>query len=190
MRRYADQWGARGFRGPSTLRDPRLIQQLGLDYDSSWSDVARYEPQPGGCCSWLPFFMSEQLLELPITLVQDYTLFELLRESSEEPWIAKASFLRDQEGMALLLTHPDYLNTEERLGAYERFLAAQASDASAWHALPLEVASWWRRRALSSIERDGDGWRVVGDAADEAAIRIGAPAPPSTPRSASLVQAG
>ena len=183
--------GSARFPGPSTLRNPLLIQQLGLDYDSSWSDVARYEPQPGGCCSWLPFFIGGELLELPITLVQDYTLFELLREPSEEPWIAKATFLRKHGGMALLLTHPDYLNSPARLAAYERFLAAQAADASAWHALPVEVASWWRRRAASHIEREGSSWRVVGDAADDAAIRIGAPTPPpSTPRSANLVGVG
>ena len=48
MRAYADRWNVQGFRGPSTHRDRLLLQQLGVEHDSSWSDVARYEPQPVG----------------------------------------------------------------------------------------------------------------------------------------------
>jgi peptidoglycan/xylan/chitin deacetylase (PgdA/CDA1 family) len=179
MKSVAREWGARGFRSPSTYRDRELVQQLGFEHDSSWSDVARYEPQPGGCCSWLPFFIGTSLVELPITLAQDLVLFELRRENSEEPWIAKTRFLREHGGMALLLTHPDYLTSPHRIGAYERFVAEQARDATAWHALPHEVATWWRQRAESGLERAAqDDWRVVGPAAASAQVCLGAPAPP------------
>jgi hypothetical protein len=43
---------------------------LVFDYDSSYPDTDPYEPPPGGCCTWLPYF-NEELIELPITLAQD-----------------------------------------------------------------------------------------------------------------------
>jgi peptidoglycan/xylan/chitin deacetylase (PgdA/CDA1 family) len=180
MRAYADRWGATGFRGPSTYRDRELIQQLGVEHDSSWADVARYEPQPGGCCSWLPYFIGD-VVELPITLPQDHTLFDIYRERTEASWLDKAAFLRQQGGMALILTHPDYVHSPERLAAYERFLAPHADDPDAWIALPHEVAAWWRRRADSHIERRDGSWTIVGPAATEVQVRLGAPepAPPS-----------
>ena len=174
MRSYLERWGARGFRGPSTHRDRRFVQGLGVDHDSSWSDVARYEPQPGGTCSWLPFFVGD-VVELPITLPMDHTLFELQRVKSPGPWIEKTGFLRDQGGMALLVTHPDYLLDDERLGTYERFLEAEASDDSVWRALPGEVASWWRSRAQSRLERVATGWQLVGPAESDGVVRVGAP---------------
>jgi len=120
----------------------------------------------GGCCTWLPYF-NNGLVELPITLPQDHTLFVILRED-ESRWLDKAALLRARGGMALLITHPDYMY-EERLDAYARFLAAVGDD-GAWRALPRDVSAWWRRRAASHLERTDDGWRVVGPAADEAAV--------------------
>jgi hypothetical protein len=178
MRSYLERWQAHGFRGPATHRDWRLVQELGVDHDSSWSDVARYEPQPGGTCSWLPFFIGD-VVELPITLPMDHTLFELQQVTSPEPWIEKTAFLREQGGMALMVTHPDYLLEEERLRAYESFLERQTAEPGTWRALPNEVASWWRRRADSHLERDDDrGWSIVGPAAEEGQVRLGAPLPP------------
>jgi peptidoglycan/xylan/chitin deacetylase (PgdA/CDA1 family) len=177
MRSYAQKWGAVGFRGPSTHRDRNLIQELGVEYDSSWSDVARYEPQPGGCCSWLPFFIGD-VVELPITLPQDHTLFEVQRAASDAPWVAKTEYIRENGGMALLLSHPDYLVQPERLESYEHYLAQFADDTTAWHALPREVAAWWRRRAESTVERRGGRWVIVGPCASDGAVRLGAPPTP------------
>ena len=76
-----------------------------------------------------------------------------------------------------MLTHPDYLN-DEILGHYDRFLALQADDSSVWHALPREVAAWWRRRASSTPARENGSWVVRGPAAGEARVHLGAPVPP------------
>jgi hypothetical protein len=176
MRAQAAAWNARGFRAPSTQRYRELITQLGVDYDSSWPDVATYEPQAGGCCSWLPFFIGD-VVELPITLPQDHTLFRLLHDRSSREWEAKTDLLRRSGGMALLLTHPDYLDAELQ-GLYLRFAAAQAADETAWQALPHEVSSWWRDRAASSLELRSRGWSVVGPAAGAAQVRLGAPQHP------------
>jgi hypothetical protein len=148
------------------------MPRLGFDYDTSYSDVARYEPQPGGCCSWLPFFIHD-LVELPLTLPMDHTLFELLEQRDGSAWIEKTRFLEARGGMALLLTHPDYMLSRERLDAYAAFLDEFHGNETVWHVLPREVSAWWRRRAASRIERDGDEWRVVGPAAGEARLEFG-----------------
>jgi hypothetical protein len=166
IRDYAHRWHAVGFRSPATNRVWELMPLLGFDYDSSYPDTDPFEPMGGGCCTWLPYF-NNGLVELPITLPQDHTLFVILRED-ESRWLDKAALLRARGGMALLITHPDYMY-EERLDAYARFLAAVGDD-GAWRALPRDVSAWWRRRAASHLERTDDGWRVVGPAADEAAV--------------------
>jgi peptidoglycan/xylan/chitin deacetylase (PgdA/CDA1 family) len=171
MRRYAAAWGASGFRAPATHRSWGLMPRLGVDYDSSYSDVARYEPQPGGSCSLWPFFIGD-LVELPITVPMDHTVFELLGEVDESLWIQKASWLRERGGMALLLTHPDYLDEPERLAAYERFLEWVSSDPTCWRALPSEASDWWRRRADTHAVPDGAGWRAEGPADDRAVLIV------------------
>jgi peptidoglycan/xylan/chitin deacetylase (PgdA/CDA1 family) len=149
MREAAERWGAVGFRAPATQRRWSLMPKLGFEYDSSYPDTDPYEPQAGGCCSWLPFF-NQQLVELPITVPQDHTLFEVLGHDDEWIWTKKIDALRLRGGMALVLTHPDYLREGGKaLAAYERVLARYASDRGVWHALPREVASWWRQRASS-----------------------------------------
>jgi hypothetical protein len=171
MRAYAERWGARGFRSPATHRQWDLMPMLGFDYDSSYPDTDPFEPQPGGCCSWLPYF-NRDLVELPITLTQDHTLFVILRERSERAWMEKASYLRSRQGMALLITHPDYMRDVASLEAYERFLSAFSDDSGAWRALPRDVSDWWRRRAASTIVRDEGVLRIVGPAAPDAEIAM------------------
>lgn len=174
MREFAERWGAVGFRSPATHRDWRLMPLLGFDYDSSSPDTDPFEPMGGGCCSWLPFFNGE-LVELPITLAQDHTLFVILRRGDESAWLEKARVLRERGGMALLVTHPDYMLEPRFREAYERFLRWCLEDDTVWHALPQEVSAWWRRRAASHLEPSDGGWKVVGPAADEAAVSLEPP---------------
>jgi hypothetical protein len=171
IRSYADRWQAVGFRSPATLRSAELMPLLGFDYDSSFPDTAPFEPQAGGCCSWLPY-MIEELVELPITLEQDHTVFELLRRRDAQLWLDKAKFLRGRGGMALLITHPDYVVNPALLSSYREFLETFADDTSAWKALPYEVSAWWRRRAASGLHRVDGEWRVTGPAAEEARVEL------------------
>jgi hypothetical protein len=171
IRAYAERWGADGFRSPATRRVWELMDQLGFDHDSSYPDTDPFEPDGGGCCTWLPFF-NGKLVELPITLPQDHTLFTILRHDDERAWLEKAEFLRSRGGMALIITHPDYTLEPKVASAYERFLAAYAGDETVWHALPREVSGWWRRRAASRIERVDGEWQVVGAAAGEATVEL------------------
>jgi hypothetical protein len=171
IRNYAERWGASGFRSPATRRIWEHMPVLGFDYDSSYPDTDPFEPDAGGCCTWLPFF-NEELVELPTTLPQDHTLFAILRRVDASTWIDKASFLRERGGMALMLVHPDYVLEPEPLAVYREFLTAFADDPTAWRALPREVSAWWRRRASSRLELDSGEWRIVGPAAGEGAVRF------------------
>ena len=159
IRRYAERWHATGFRSPATHRRWEWMPLLGFDYDSSYPDTDPYEPQAGGCCSWLPFTNGD-LVELPIMLPQDYTLFTILRVEDERPWLDKATFLRDRGGMALMITHPDYMLEQRYLDVYARLLDELGNDETLWRALPRDVSAWWRRRAESSVRRNGSGWVV------------------------------
>jgi hypothetical protein len=164
IRNYAERWRASGFRSPSTLRRWDVMPRLPFLYDSSYFDTSPFEPQPGGCCTWLPY-MIEDIVELPITLPQDHTLFEILGAEDEEIWVEKARFLRGECGMALTLTHPDYSRNDSLVSAYRALLDEFADDATAWKALPSEVSAWWRRRAASHLRRENDSWKIIGPAA-------------------------
>jgi hypothetical protein len=171
MREAAERWNTVGFRSPATQRRWELMPLLAFDYDSSYPDTDPFEPQHGGCCTWLPFF-NQSMVELPLTMPQDHTLFVILRHKDETAWIDKAEFLRERGGMALIDTHPDYLLDDRIMGAYRRLLERYADDQTAWKVLPREVSAWWRRRADSQIERAGDDWIVTGPAVEEARVEL------------------
>jgi hypothetical protein len=169
IRGYAERWGAAGFRSPATLREWDSIRMLPFDYDSSYFDTSPFEPQPGGCCTWLPYMIGD-VVELPITLPQDHTVFEILRGTDARLWLDKARMVRERGGMALVLTHPDYADNECLLEAYARLLGEFAGDRTAWKALPREVSDWWRRRAATTLRRTGDGWELDGPADADGAV--------------------
>jgi hypothetical protein len=157
---YLERWGAVGFRSPATHRRAEWMHELGCLYDSSFPDTDPFEPQAGGCCSIFPFQFQE-LVELPITLMQDHTLMEILRLDSIDPWVSKSEWLIRHHGLVNLITHPDYLDTPRRLELYEQFLAFLTAQSDGWHAPPREVAEWWRVR---------EGLRVQEDAGADPAI--------------------
>jgi hypothetical protein len=171
MREAADLWGAVGFRAPALHRRWEWMPLLGFDYDTSFPDTDPYEPMPGGCCSWLPFFIDD-LVELPVTLPQDHTLFVILGHRDESLWVEKADVLRASGAMALIDTHPDYLLDRQILAAYSGFLDRVGSDTNVWRALPREVTDWWRRRAASSLTWTGTEWQIAGSAAGDGRIEF------------------
>lgn len=172
IRRRLAAWGADGFRSPATHRDARWMPELGARYDSSFPDTDPFEPQPGGCCSILPFFLGETV-ELPITLVQDHTLWEILRRDEIGLWRSKSDWVAANGGLVNVIVHPDYLDRPARLRMYAELLEHLGEllrRRDGWHALPREVAEWWRQRAALRVVEDGDGARVEGPGAAAAAI--------------------
>jgi hypothetical protein len=70
--------------------------------------------------------------------------------------LEKVDFIERSKGMALLNSHPDYLREPAHLAIYEAFLKAMRQRGKYWHALPRDVALWWRQRAaLEPHCRDG-----------------------------------
>ena len=153
---YLREWGASGFRSPATHRNADWMPELGCLYDTSFPDTDPFEPQAGGCCSIFPF-VNRGLVELPITLVQDHTLFEILRERSIRRWVEKSEWLIEHNGLINLLVHPDYLLTQERLDLYDEFLRFLRGQSGGWHALPRDVALWWKERESLACRSDPDG---------------------------------
>lgn len=169
IHRYLDDWDAVGFRSPATHRNADWMPELGALYDSSFPDTDPFEPQAGGCCSILPYFLGD-LVELPITLVQDHTLWEILRRDTTDLWTEKSDWIVANGGLINLITHPDYLDTPARLRMYEEFLAYLAAQRDGWFALPKDVAAWWRTRAgLRCIEEDDRTW-IEGNGAERATL--------------------
>ena len=171
MREFADRWRAVGFRSPSTQREWSLMPRLGFEYDSSYSDTDPYEPQPGGCCTYLPYF-NQTLVELPMTLPQDHTVFCILQNPDPDVWLRKAQLLRDRHGMVLLLTHPDYARDQRVADGYRKLLDMFHGDNTAWHALPREVAAWWRDRDASTISHGGGNWTITGPASASGRVQF------------------
>ena len=143
---YLACWDVVGFRAPATRRNAAWMHELGCGWDSSFPDTDPYEPQPGGCCSILPFFFGD-VVELPLTLAQDHTLWEVLGETTNEIWRRKAAWLVAEHGLVNVNVHPDYLTTPERLDRYAELVADLAAAPGCWQALPRDVAAWWRQRA-------------------------------------------
>lgn len=137
--------GAVGFRAPLTMRNPEWMQLLDIEYDLSFFDADPFEPIPGGTMSIWPFFLGD-FVELPYTLVQDYTLTSVMGETTPRLWLEKTDFIEKYHGMALLNSHPDYLREPANMKIYSTFLSTMQDRNDYWHALPHAVARWWRTR--------------------------------------------
>ena len=149
--RAAAELHAEGFRSPSTYRVFDWLGELPVSYDASISHSDPFEAQPGGCCSVWPFFIG-QVVELPYTLPQDHTLLTLLKARSVDLWIEQAERIERHHGLIHCVSHPDrgYLGDREKRVLYAEFLRAMADRAGLWHALPRDVARWWRLRDRAS----------------------------------------
>jgi hypothetical protein len=115
-------------------------------------------------CSHEPSAMSCEpsscFIELPYTVPQDSTLFVILLEKTINIWKRKLDWVAEKGGMALLNTHPDYMNGSSRWGReeypmrfYEEFLSyvKEKYEGRYWHALPREVARFWKEKMVTKI---------------------------------------
>jgi hypothetical protein len=153
MNEFIHDFGTVGFRAPLTHRNPQWMQVLDIEYDGSFFDTDPYEPIAGGTMSIWPFQLG-RFVELPYTLAQDYTVAEVMGETTPRLWLEKVEFVRANHGMALLNTHPDYLRKPHTRRIYSEFLAVMRERAGFHHALPREVARWWRTRAAATAVQE------------------------------------
>jgi hypothetical protein len=172
INRYGTEYGARGYRSAVLYRNPEWYKDLDFSYDMSFPNVAHLDPQRGGCCTVMPYFI-EKILELPLTTVQDYSLFHLLNERSIDLWKQQIELILAKNGLVSFIVHPDYILEPDTLMVYRQLLMHLTEirrQKNLWFALPGEVDSWWRARSKMSVVRDGDGWRIEGEGAERAVL--------------------
>jgi hypothetical protein len=165
INQYAQEFGAKGFRAAVLYRKPEWFDAFEIAFDMSVPNVAHLDPQRGGCCTVMPFFIGD-ILELPVTTVQDYTLFHILDEYSINLWKTQIDLVLKKHGFLSFIVHPDYVVEENALRIYEGllgYLRELCCEMSIWSALPGEVDSWWRSRNKMSVVKDGHSWRIEGD---------------------------
>lgn len=151
INRALKEYHAVGFRSPMVHRNLAWLQELEIEYDASCFDIDPYQAMPGGVGSIWPFRVGK-FIELPYTLPQDHTLFVARGEQDCQTWRRKLDFIARNHGMALLLTHPDYLTTDRYRSLYREFLTIARDRGGFWHSLPRDVAAWWGSREQSQRE--------------------------------------
>lgn len=170
---YAQRWGAVGFRSPATHRNADWMGELPVEYDSSYPDSDPFEPQPGGCCSIFPYFFGD-VVELPLTMMQDHTMFEILQEPGIDRWTEKSEWIMRHHGLINLNVHPDYVVEQHLLDRYEAYLEYLAGHREdGWITLPRDVARWWRQREGLTVAADGTIAGETDYAATVAHVREG-----------------
>ena len=164
------KYDAVGFRAPMVHRNLEWLQHLDIRYDASCFDIDPFQAMPGGVGSIWPFVCGKYV-ELPYTLPQDHTLFIALGERDCRIWQDKLDYIARKSGMALMLTHPDYLTSPDRLDLYRNFLAyVKGLGRECWHALPGDVAAWWRERDSSVVIADQQNATAIDGPAESRGV--------------------
>jgi len=169
---YALQLNCRGFRSAVMYREQDWFDALCFDYDMSVPNVAHLDPQRGGCCTVMPYFVG-RLLELPLTTIQDYSLLHILGDYSIDLWKTQIDLIRSEHGLISFIVHPDYVRGPREQAVYVQLLShlqRLREDHHVWAALPGDIEQWWRRRSAMHLVADGAGWRVEGPDAARARV--------------------
>jgi hypothetical protein len=120
----------------------------------------------------MPYFIGE-VLELPVTTTQDYTLFHILNDYSIALWKRQSELILEKHGLVSFVIHPDYIRSSQETNTYRDLLAYLAElreTQNVWVATPGEVNRWWRQRAeMRIIEVDGE-LRIEGQGQERASI--------------------
>jgi hypothetical protein len=169
---YLREWGSQGFRSGRLYRNLDWYKELDMSYDMSVPNVAHLDPQRGGCCTVFPYFIGD-ILELPLTTTQDYTLLHILGECSTELWKRQVSLIREKHGVASFIVHPDYILERREQEVYKAllsYLSALREEVNVWIAAPGEVNRWWRERSKMKLVPEGAGWRIEGPGRERARL--------------------
>jgi peptidoglycan/xylan/chitin deacetylase (PgdA/CDA1 family) len=172
INQYAEKWGAKGFRSPIMYRNQDWYDAFNFSYDMSVPNVAHLDPQRGGCCTIFPFFVGD-VLELPLTTTQDYSLYNILRCDPMAMWTTQMDAILAKHGLISFIIHPDYTMERKKQELYRELLGLMrryGEEKNMWLALPGEVDTWWRERNSMTLTREGGKWSVHGKGSDRAAI--------------------
>src|ERR1700722_4845570 len=177
INQYAREYGALGFRSAILYRNVDWFDALEVSYDMSVPNVAHLDPQPGGCCTVMPYFVGK-LLELPLTTTQDYSLFHILGDYSLALWKQQVGLIIEQHGLISFNVHPDYIiekRARETYVALLEYISHLRSDRKTWIALPNEVNRWWRQRHQMQLRLEAGAWRIHGEGSERARIAWATP---------------
>ena len=130
INRYAREFECGGFRSGAMYREQQWYDAFEFSYDMSVPNAAHLEPQRGGCCTVMPYFVGK-ILELPLTTVQDYSLFHILGDYSISLWQEQIGAIREQHGLITFMAHPDYLTDPDALRGVHSAARISAADANA-----------------------------------------------------------
>ena len=169
---YGQQYGAQGFRAAVLYRKQLWYDALKFAYDMSVPNVAHLDPQRGGCCTVMPYFLGD-VLELPVTTTQDYTLFHILNDYSINLWKRQIELIMEKHGLISVVVHPDYIARPRERAIYEALLGYMnclREEKGIWITTPGEVNRWWRQRAQMRLVENGDGWQIEGEGKERARI--------------------
>jgi hypothetical protein len=157
INRYLAEWSAVGFRSAFMLHNLAWLRELDVLYDASTFDTDPFEPQPDGVKTIFPFWVAREdgtgYVELPYTLPQDSTLFNILQETTIDVWTRKLAWVAARGGLALVNVHPDYItfsrtrrDTEYSGDLYSSLLehVRDRYGDNCWFALPRDVAAHYR----------------------------------------------
>ena len=172
INQFALAFESDGFRAGMLYRNQEWFGAYRFSYDMSVPNVGHLDPQAGGCCTVMPYFVGD-IVELPVTTTQDYSLFHVLETYSQDLWRRQIDQIMEQHGLISFIVHPDYLETPKARATYRALLASlcklRAED-KLWVALPGDVDRWWRQRSAMSLVEEGGSWRVEGAGAERASV--------------------
>jgi hypothetical protein len=120
----------------------------------------------------MPYFVGD-MLELPVTTIQDHSLFHVLNLHSLELWKQQAEMILNKHGLISFIVHPDYIISERAQKAYKsllQYLSTLRKERNLWFALPGEVNRWWRQRDKMTIIKDGSKWLIEGAGRERAVL--------------------
>jgi hypothetical protein len=120
----------------------------------------------------MPYFLGE-ILELPVTTVQDYTLFYILNDYSINLWKQQTELIMKNYGLLSFIIHPDYVVKSREQSIFKQllgYLAYLKKEKGTWTTTPSELNRWWRQRAeMTLVEKDGS-WQIEGAGKERARL--------------------
>lgn len=173
---FVDQFKSGGFRSGALYRNQDWYGEFQFAYDMSVPNVAHLDPQRGGCCTVMPYFIGN-ILEIPVTMTQDHTLFNVLENYSLDLWQEQMNLIMKQHGLISFIIHPDYIQTRRSQDTYIQLLSHLSEtreQKGLWIALPGEVNTWWRQRDNMQIIWKHGGWTIEGAGSERATIAYAA----------------
>jgi hypothetical protein len=169
---YGKEYRAEGFRAAILYRRQEWYDELEFAYDMSVPNVAHLDPQRGGCCTVMPYFIGD-LVELPVTMTQDYSLFHILNDYSIDLWKQQCDLVMSKNGLIHFIVHPDYITAKAERATYEkllRHLKELQAKHNIWMPLPREVASWWKQRSKMQLVKSNGAWKIEGEGHEHARV--------------------